>query len=95
MATQEDRTNGDGLTLVREQAKTLADEATILEEKAKLVEAMARDKERIKEAKQRIGAVSGGGMYGLGKILPRKNAKLILIVVGTLVLFAIIKMAGC
>lgn len=82
---------------LEKQAKTVAAEAELILKKANLSEKIRQDKEKIKDARKRINDAGGGYLskIGLGGMGMSKGVKMVIIVVGTVVLFGLMKLAGC
>ncbi len=82
---------------LEKQASTVAAEAELILKKAQLSEQIRVSKDKIKEARKRISEAGGGGLgnLGLGGLNMSKGVKMVIIVVGTVVLFGLMKLAGC
>ena len=97
--TPHKKTTEEEVKELEKRAVDVAAEADQILKKAELKEQIHKDEIRIKEAKTRISATGGGRFFGL-KIggtnsMSSKQIKIIIIVVGTLVLFALMKVMGC
>lgn len=95
------KTTEDEVKKLEEKAKSVAAEAELMTKKAQFAEQIKKDKLKIKDARKKISEASGGqlgGIFnslGLGGVSMSKGTKMIIIVVGTVVLFGLMKLMGC
>ena len=84
------------VTALEAEEKSVAAKAELILKKAQSSENIRKSKDTIKDAKLRIKEAGDGGTLGIGGLKDMsKNTKYIIIIVGTLVLFGLMKLAGC